>query len=105
MAADRRLHGVSATDAERFWDERAREHALFFVDNRLPYRASDAEGFWAGGELALDQLLQATGVRVAAEDVVVDIGCGVGRLTRALAARAREVVAVDVSAEMLARAA
>src|SRR5215210_6864042 len=27
MAADRRLHGVSATDAERFWDERAREHA------------------------------------------------------------------------------
>jgi SAM-dependent methyltransferase len=36
---------------------------------------------------------------------VIDIGCGVGRLTRVLARRARWVVGVDVSAEMLARAA
>ena len=35
---------------------------------------------------------------------MLDIGCGVGRLTRALAARCREVIALDVSDEMLARA-
>src|SRR3954452_9422376 len=104
MAADRKLRGVAATDAERFWDERAREHALFFVDNRLDYRGADAESFWAGGVEALDGMLGAVDVAVGPEDVVVDIGCGVGRLTRVLAGRARRVVAVDVSAEMLARA-
>src|SRR3954451_21886339 len=105
MAADRRLRGVPATDAERFWDERAREHALFFVDNRLDYRDPDVESFWAGGVEALDGMLRAVGVGVTPRDVIVDIGCGVGRLTRVLAGRARRVIGVDVSAEMLARAA
>jgi len=95
---------VAATDPQRFWDERAREHALFFVDNRLDYRSPDLESFWAGGAEALDGMLGAVGAEVRAEDVVVDIGCGVGRLTRVLAARARRVIGVDVSAEMLARA-
>lgn len=35
------------------------------------------------------------------EDTVLDIGCGVGRLTRALAARAGHVYGLDVSREML----
>jgi len=35
---------------------------------------------------------------------VLDIGCGVGRTTRALAARVDQVLAIDVSGEMLARA-
>ena len=96
---------VPGTSAERFWDERAREHALFFVDNRLDYRSPDAEQFWAGGEAALDAMLSAVGATVGSGDEVVDIGCGVGRLTRVLARRARRVIAVDVSSEMLARAA
>jgi SAM-dependent methyltransferase len=96
---------VPGTTAERFWDERAREHALFFVDNRLDYRSPDLEQFWAGGEAALDGILSSVGETVRPEDVVVDIGCGVGRLTRVLAKRASRVVAVDVSSEMLARAA
>jgi len=96
---------VPETEAERFWDARAREHALFFVDNRLDYRSPDLESFWAGGAEALDGMLSAVGAQIRGTDVVVDIGCGVGRLTRVLAARARRVIAVDVSAEMLARAA
>src|SRR5262249_44907892 len=44
------------------------------------------------------------GVRLRAEDAVVEIGCGLGRVTRVLAARAGRVVALDVSDEMLARA-
>jgi SAM-dependent methyltransferase len=96
---------VTATDTERFWDDRAREHALFFVDNRLDYRSPDLESFWAGGEQALDGMLAAVGAEVGEDDCVVDIGCGVGRLTRVLAHRARWVIGVDVSAEMLARAA
>src|SRR3954469_24068450 len=49
-------------------------------------------------------MLEMLGVELEPTDVVVDIGCGIGRLTRALAARAGEVLAVDVSSEMLARA-
>ena len=95
---------MPGTESERFWDERAREHALFFVDNRLDYRDPDVRRFWAGGEEAVDAMLGSVGVAVRPSDVVVDIGCGVGRLTRVLAGRASRVIAVDVSSEMLARA-
>jgi SAM-dependent methyltransferase len=91
-------------DAERFWDERAREQALFFVDNTVDYRHPDLERFWAGGEQAVRQILEALGLSIGAGETVVEVGCGVGRMTRALAARAAAVTALDVSAEMLARA-
>ncbi len=88
----------------RFWDQRAREDAFFFVDDRLEYGQPDLERFWAEGRRDLDALLSAVGASIAAEDRVVEIGCGVGRLTRVLAERAAEVRALDISAEMLARA-
>jgi SAM-dependent methyltransferase len=91
-------------EAGRFWDERAREQALFFVDNTVDYRHPDVERFWAGGEEAVASILDELGVTLRPTDSLVEIGCGVGRLTRALAARAAEVTAVDVSSEMLARA-
>jgi SAM-dependent methyltransferase len=91
-------------DTERFWDERAREQALFFVDNTVDYRDPDADRFWAGGADAVRAILSELDLRVESSDVIVEIGCGVGRLTRALAELAAEVTAVDVSAEMLARA-
>jgi SAM-dependent methyltransferase len=90
--------------AERFWDERAREQALFFVDNTVEYADPDVERFWAGGEEAVTRVLEELGVVVESTDEIVEIGCGVGRLTRVLAARAAHVTALDVSAEMLARA-
>jgi SAM-dependent methyltransferase len=88
----------------RFWDARARENALFFVDDRLAYDDPDEEEFWSGGEEALDFLLSLFEQRIEPTDTVVDIGCGVGRFARALAARAKHVLAIDISAEMLARA-
>jgi SAM-dependent methyltransferase len=88
----------------RFWDARAREDAFFFVDNDQSYRGTDLERFWAEGERALDHVLGLLDVAIGENDTVVDIGCGVGRLTRVLAARARAVHAIDVSAEMLSQA-
>lgn len=89
---------------ERFWNARAREDALFFVDDRRHYRNSDPGSFWRDGERDLDGVLTALGVEIEPESVVLDIGCGVGRLTRVLAARATQVLAIDISPEMLARA-
>jgi SAM-dependent methyltransferase len=87
-----------------YWDERAREDAFYFVDNRLDYRTPNVERFWAGGDEALGLLLELAGASIKPGEVVVDIGCGLGRLTRAAATRGAHVIALDVSSEMLARA-
>lgn len=89
---------------KKFWDARAAEDAFFFVDNRLRYGDPDVERFWAGGEEIVEKILDALGATISPEDNVVEIGCGVGRLTRALANRAASVYAIDVSPKMIEQA-
>jgi SAM-dependent methyltransferase len=88
-------------EIRRFWDRRASENAFFFVDNRVDYRDPDLRRFWIEGEQDLDRLLGALGVSIVADQRVLEIGCGIGRLTRALAARSGSVQALDVSPAML----
>jgi SAM-dependent methyltransferase len=91
-----------ASAMRRFWDRRAREDAFFFVDSRLEYGNPDLDWFWEEGERALDKLiLGRLGARIEPDDDVVEIGCGVGRITRPIARRARSVRALDVSPRML----
>jgi len=91
-------------DMGRFWDARAREDAFYFVDNTGTYRDADVERFWAEGRRNLETVLAAVGAQVQPGDVVLDIGCGVGRLVRVLAEQATHVHGIDVSAEMLEQA-
>jgi len=91
-------------DMKRFWNERAREDALFFVDNDLQYGSPDEERFWAKGTEVVDAICEMLEVDIDPADRVVEIGCGVGRLTRELAGRAAHVDALDVSEQMLALA-
>jgi len=86
-----------------FWNARAREDPFHFVDNNQPYGAPDLEAFW-NGDAMVEHVLDGLGVTLRDSDSVLEIGCGVGRVTRALAARAGEVLALDVSSEMLAQA-
>lgn len=88
----------------QFWDERAAENAFFFVDNRLDYRNPDLEQFWADGERDLRTLLELVGASLQPDDRVIEIGCGVGRLTRGLAREVASVCAVDASDQMLSLA-
>jgi SAM-dependent methyltransferase len=97
------MAAVREAEMRRFWNARAREDAFYFVDTRQRYRAPDPERFWDSGEL-LDYLLGGLDVRLRPGDTVLEIGCGIGRITRALASRAARVIALDVSDEMLARA-
>lgn len=90
-------------EMKRFWNARAREDAFYFVDTRQTYRAPDRHRFWASADL-VDYVLDGLEVRLRSTDTVLEIGCGLGRITRGLAARAGEVIALDVSDEMLARA-
>ena len=91
-------------DMGAFWDARAREDAFFFVDDTQAYRGTDEGRFWAEGDRVVDVLLGMAGVELTGEEVVVDVGCGLGRLSRALSPRVAAVHAIDVSEEMLRRA-
>ncbi len=94
---------ASPREIRAFWNDRAREDALYFVDTRRRYGDPDASDF-GDAEAIVELLLTEFDVTIEPGDRVLEIGCGVGRLTRRLAGRAREVVALDVSDEMLARA-
>jgi SAM-dependent methyltransferase len=89
------------------WDRRARENARYFV---ATHRADwTDEDFFASGEQELyHSILNDMGNVCHGQDPatmrVLEIGCGAGRVTRALARVFGEVHAVDVSGEMVSRA-
>ena len=90
------------TSARRFWDEQARWNALVAIcdsaEIRDPGRAEAS--FLEEGENTA-RTLQSF---VHPQARVVDLGCGIGRVIRPLAPHVREIVGVDVSEEMIARA-
>lgn len=94
----------NTSDMRSFWDARARENSMFFIHNVLDYGDPDEESFWSSGPDNLDATLAPFGRKIDSGDRVVEIGCGIGRVTRALAARALHVTGIDVSAEMIAQA-
>jgi len=97
------MAAVREQEMRRFWNERAHEDAFYFVDTRQRYRRPDLVRFWDGDEL-VRFILSELGLELNPNDRVLEIGCGIGRITRGLAARAREVVALDISDEMLRQA-
>ena len=97
-------HPASSDAMRDFWDKRARENALWYICSNLDYAQPDSERFWASGEEDLDRILPQFEIHLDGSQQVVEIGCGTGRLTRALARRTRMVVGIDVSAEMVERA-
>lgn len=86
-----------------YWDEKARENAMFYIHSELDYSNIDEAEFWSSGRENLDRTLGIFDKRITSDDRVVEIGCGIGRITRAIAERAASVVAVDVSMEMVNR--
>jgi SAM-dependent methyltransferase len=94
---------VDPEQMRRFWNARAREDPFYFVDTRQRYRDPEPERFW-DAEPLVDYLLGGLEVELDSSGVTLEIGCGVGRITRVLCARSRQVLALDVSDEMLARA-
>lgn len=89
------------------WDARARENARFFVQTEKK-NWSDSEFFQSGrinvqNEIVPD-LPAICGSRPPQDLRVLEIGCGVGRLTRALAEIFGEVHGIDISEEMIRQA-
>jgi SAM-dependent methyltransferase len=89
------------------WDERARENARYYVATGKADWTE--EEFYASGDLTVqEQILNDMTNICQGKDPkqmrVIEIGCGAGRVTKALAKVFGEVHAVDVSGEMVAQA-
>ena len=92
---------------ERDWDERARQNARYYVEtSREDW--TDEEFFRSGRQTVAEQILNdMTNIcqgRDPKQMRVLEIGCGAGRVTRALAEVFGEVHGVDVSGEMIRQA-
>jgi len=89
------------------WDARARENARHYISNsKLNW---DEDEFYRSGaqtvsEEILTDMWNICQGREPKSMRVLEIGCGAGRVTRALAGVFGEVHAVDVSGEMVAQA-
>ncbi len=91
----------------REWDDRARENARHYVATAQT-EWSDYEYFESGRENVRREILTDMGNICQGRDPkrmkVLEIGCGSGRITRALAEVFGEVYAVDISGEMIRQA-
>ena len=91
---------------ERDWDARAREAPEHYIASA--YRQWRMDAFFQSGEINVDNYILADAEVLWGKKLsqmrVLEIGCGAGRMTRALAASFGEVHAVDISAEMVALA-
>jgi ubiquinone/menaquinone biosynthesis C-methylase UbiE len=89
---------------KRDWNERAREDAKWFINNVR--RGQTEEEFDNSGRVEVDLLVKAAlpilvGDRDPGSLRALEIGCGIGRLTKHLAGIFGEVYGTDVSSEMI----
>jgi len=89
------------------WDARAKENARYYVAT-LKDNWTDEEFFASGEQTVAEEILTDMGNICQGKDPkqmrVIEIGCGAGRISRALARLFGEVHGVDVSGEMVAQA-
>ncbi|MBZ5633995.1 MAG: class I SAM-dependent methyltransferase [Acidobacteriia bacterium] len=90
------------------WDQRARENAEYYIhtgskqwDEREFFRSGEIN---VANEIMTDMASICGGNRSPLDLDALEIGCGVGRMTKMMARIFRHVTAVDVSAEMIQRA-
>src|SRR5277367_5394149 len=89
------------------WDKRARENARYFIATANA-DWTDREFFDSGRQSVAEEILTDMGNICQGKNpkkmTVLEIGCGAGRITRALAEVFGKVYAVDVSGEMISHA-
>jgi SAM-dependent methyltransferase len=89
----------------RDWDDRARRNAFHYIASWR--REWDRDSFLSSGEEDFERLvapiLRRHGLPTAG-GVMLELGCGAGRMTRSFARRFKHVYAVDISRQMLQEA-
>ncbi|MGB0911912.1 MAG: methyltransferase domain-containing protein, partial [Nitrospirales bacterium] len=86
------------TKMKQDWDRRAKHNAKYWIATE-DYQ--NEEVFSQSGEVTAKAILSTLGPYHRTTWSALDIGCGIGRVLRPLASHFRQVVGVDVSAEMI----
>jgi SAM-dependent methyltransferase len=103
-----KAHTAALAKMRADWDSRARENAEHYVQDAE--QNWDSGEFFRSGEISVaneimpDMNRICGGSRSPWDLAALEIGCGVGRMTRSLARIFGRVTAVDVSPEMIERA-
>ena len=99
--------GDLLSQMERDWDARAREAPEYYIaTGQQQWRP---EQFFTSGQVNVDNEIRADAHCIGRGKSLgrmraLEIGCGAGRMTRAMASPFAEVHALDISAEMIALA-
>jgi SAM-dependent methyltransferase len=92
----------SEQSIKSFWNRAADDNPYWYVSSYGPYDTNrNLDEFWAIGHTIWTDIKRVTGYTPSPDDTVVEIGCGVGRLTRAIAPEVGRVIAFDISERML----
>ncbi len=88
---------------KRSWDGGARNHPYFCVASGPQYLGDDIDydRYYGSGEDAVSAMFLHAGWTPGERARALEIGCGTGRITQALAKRFAFVDAIDVSSEMV----
>lgn len=88
----------------RFWDARGQENAAFYVDTSLDYAAPDMVRFFEVGDVVVREALEEGAAQPVERRLAVEIGCGLGRVCKALATRFDRVIGIDIAPSMVEQA-
>ena len=91
-----------ANKIRSFWNEKAQENPYWYISSYGTYGSDrNLEEFWASGLSIWQELKASMGYTCKGAHEVIEIGCGIGRVTKAIAKDASHVQAFDISGEML----
>jgi SAM-dependent methyltransferase len=94
-------------DLQKNWDRMGSEDPLWAVATAPQYKGGkwDADAFFESGRRQIEMVLEHAGsLGQSPRGVAFDFGCGVGRLSQALADHFDSVVGVDIAPSMIAEA-
>jgi len=86
-----------------FWNRKARENASFYIATWRGYNRRDLNEFFLSADEAREFLRVANYVP-RPDHRMLEIGCGIGRMTSGFAQLVSEVYGIDVSEQMIERA-
>jgi SAM-dependent methyltransferase len=85
-----------------FWNRAAEENPYWYVSSYGSYGTDrNLEEFWASGHTIWADIKRVIGYTPSPTASILEIGCGVGRLTRAIAPEVGRVIALDISEKMI----
>lgn len=105
MLSSRRMHVKTTEMMRRDWDERAKKNAFHYIASWR--KEWDLNSFLSSGTEDYQRfvlpMLERCHIALSG-NVMVELGCGAGRMTPNFALHYERVIALDLSAEMLERA-